>query len=351
MPSSEYWNNRAEETLLQNEKSVLEYEKDLKRAYEETRRRINTEINAFYNKYAKDNKIELSTAKRWLSNTELKTFKEQADFYLSEVKRLGLDPKYESYLKKLSDRARISRLQEIELNIRHNIEILSKQQEKELAVRLQGGYEHAFYTTLFGIQSAIGFGFSFTALGQQELEQAVKTKWLGSNFSDRVWTNKTALITQLNQLIPQEFVRGRGSNAIANDLADKLNVDYHKAVRLARTEMNHISNTATIESYKKSNVVKKYEYLATLDNRTSQICRELDGRIFEVDQAQTGINLPPMHPHCRSTTVPHFDNIESTPGRVASDPNGRTYTVDETITYKEWAKKYATKSYSDKLQD
>ncbi|MCC8100442.1 MAG: minor capsid protein [Clostridiales bacterium] len=37
--------------------------------------------------------------------------------------------------------------------------------------------------------------------------------------------------------------------------------------------------------------------------RTSEICRRLGGQRFPVTEAQAGTNLPPMHPHCRSTTM------------------------------------------------
>ena len=48
----------------------------------------------------------------------------------------------------------------------------------------------------------------------------------------------------------------------------------------------------------------KYEYQAYLDSRTSDICKGLDNEIFYTKDAQTGVNFPPMHPNCRSTTLP-----------------------------------------------
>lgn len=39
-----------------------------------------------------------------------------------------------------------------------------------------------------------------------------------------------------------------------------------------------------------------------LDSRTSLICSELHRETFETSKASVGVNYPPMHPRCRSTT-------------------------------------------------
>jgi hypothetical protein len=43
-------------------------------------------------------------------------------------------------------------------------------------------------------------------------------------------------------------------------------------------------------------------YDAFLDNRTSAICREMDGKYFKITEKKIGVNAPPLHPSCRSTT-------------------------------------------------
>jgi len=53
LPSKEYWEARSERTLIANEKSAMQYEKDLKKAYQATITRITKEIESFYGRYAK----------------------------------------------------------------------------------------------------------------------------------------------------------------------------------------------------------------------------------------------------------------------------------------------------------
>jgi NAD+--asparagine ADP-ribosyltransferase len=78
-------------------------------------------------------------------------------------------------------------------------------------------------------------------------------------------------------------------------------------MRLVRTETNHFQNRAELQSYKDEDV-EYYRFDATLDGRTSDICRELNGKIFRVADAIEGVNYPAMHVNCRSTTTIVFPN-------------------------------------------
>lgn len=345
---TKYWIDRMERILTGNEKNALEFEQDLKTAYQKTLQAMQTELEAFYQRYAKKNRITYTEARQRLNNKELKTFLERQRTYLAEVQKLGVNKQYEAYLRQLSGRAYVTKLEEIQANLRYHIETLNVQYEAGLGNLLKECYEDSFYKTLFDVQKNVGFGVDFTAPGSAQLDAAVREKWNGDNYSGRIWANKDRLVATLNQLIPQEFVRGRSSQEIARDVAERMNVSYSNAVRLVRTEVNYISNKGTIKAYKDSAVVPEFEYVATLDNRTSDICIDMDGKVFPLAQAATGINVPPLHPHCRSTTIPHFaeDDLLEPADRVARDKDGKTYLVGEDVTFKQWTDKYASAAYA-----
>ena len=71
---------------------------------------------------------------------------------------------------------------------------------------------------------------------------------------------------------------------------------------IARTEVVRLSNLGLKDMYKE-NGIERYRYLAANDNRTSEICLSLDGSVFPLSEGAPGINMPPMHPNCRSTIV------------------------------------------------
>lgn len=78
----------------------------------------------------------------------------------------------------------------------------------------------------------------------------------------------------------------------------------HQVVSIVRTSVNQVANEASNRVYEANqDITKKYKYVATLDSRTSAICRALDGKVFEYGKGPK----PPQHFGCRSTIVPEID--------------------------------------------
>jgi SPP1 gp7 family putative phage head morphogenesis protein len=81
----------------------------------------------------------------------------------------------------------------------------------------------------------------------------------------------------------------------------------NQIVTLVRTSINQVANSASQQVYEANqDITKKYRYVATLDTRTSAICRALDGQEFPYGRGPT----PPQHFNCRSTTIPVIDYDE-----------------------------------------
>jgi SPP1 gp7 family putative phage head morphogenesis protein len=69
----------------------------------------------------------------------------------------------------------------------------------------------------------------------------------------------------------------------------------NQIITLVRTSINQVANTASQQVYEANqDITKKYRYVATLDTRTSSICRALDGREFEYGKGP----MPPQHFNC-----------------------------------------------------
>lgn len=78
----------------------------------------------------------------------------------------------------------------------------------------------------------------------------------------------------------------------------------HQILTIVRTSVQQVSNAVSDQVYRANgDITKKYRYLATLDSRTTAICRSLDGQEFEYGKGPT----PPVHFNCRSTTIPIID--------------------------------------------
>jgi SPP1 gp7 family putative phage head morphogenesis protein len=111
----------------------------------------------------------------------------------------------------------------------------------------------------------------------------------------------------------------------------------NQVVALVRTSINQVANTASQQVYEaNSDITSKYRYVATLDTRTSAICRALDGKEFPYGKGPT----PPQHFNCRSTTVPVIDyeglGFTPPPEGTRASAGGQ---VPADTTYGEWLAK------------
>ena len=109
----------------------------------------------------------------------------------------------------------------------------------------------------------------------------------------------------------------------------------NQIITLVRTSINQVANTASQQVYEANqDITKKYRYVATLDTRTSSICRALDGREFEYGKGP----MPPQHFNCRSTTVPVIDPDILPPSTTATRAS-KDGQVPINQSYGEWLAK------------
>lgn len=92
--------------------------------------------------------------------------------------------------------------------------------------------------------------------------------------------------------------RVRGTGTVAGT------INQRQAEALVRTAVQEIASKVTFRTYEESGIVEEYEYVATLDRRTTLLCRSLDGKVFRLDDAKAP--RPPIHWQCRSTTIPRI---------------------------------------------
>jgi SPP1 gp7 family putative phage head morphogenesis protein len=108
----------------------------------------------------------------------------------------------------------------------------------------------------------------------------------------------------------------------------------NQIITLVRTSINQVANTASQQVYEANqDITKKYRYVATLDTRTSAICRALDGQEFEYGKGPT----PPSHFNCRSVTVPVIDPDILPPSTTATRAS-KDGQVPINTTYGKWLK-------------
>lgn len=347
MRNAEYWAERALNEALMGERSVLEYENALLDAYRVALREIKKDLESFFSKYAKENKVTYAEARRRLVSSEMKEFKATVKMWLDYARQNGWNRVYIQYLEKLLNMKYITRLEMLEADIRYQIELIENNKEKNIKDLMEINYLAAYYVRYHDFATGAEMSVRFDTIDAHTLAQAVAKKWDDGNYSTRVWNDRNRLVKAMSTILPQSFSRGLNVNKLGDMLAKELNVSQNRGRTLARTEINNICNQADLAVYRAAGI-EKYQFVATLDLRTSEICRSMDNTVHEVSQARTGINFPPLHPNCRSTTVAYHEDLQGLE-RIARDSEGKNIRVPRGMSQEEWIKKYVPEEDRDKL--
>ena len=210
----------------------------------------------------------------------LKLFKATRKEVLNELKIIYADIESTEYAKYQIDSLLVS--------INKAIDNLYNQNEKEIIVGLKDIYIE------MDKQASIDLEASFNPINDRLIEEVIKTNWSGLSFSERIWEHRRKLALTIKEELSKGLIRGDSLQDISRIIADKLNNSYSNAMRLVRTESCWVMNEATVNNYK-DNGISKYEIMAYLDNKTSKICRSMDGEVVNVKDAVAGKNMPPFH--------------------------------------------------------
>ncbi|MDU2591702.1 MAG: minor capsid protein [Paeniclostridium sordellii] len=361
--SNEYWEDREKERLELIDISVDDRIKDIEDIMNNTIKKLDHEILKLYEKYANDNELSYQETLLYLNNDERKEFQKDLRYYIETFKDGSKASLYRSELQALSTRARVKRLEALKANIKIQSTELEKLLIDEMPSTFNSAYQDSYFYNLYSqCMYTNNLGLRFDIPSPNIIKELLNNPWSGKNYSEKVWNLTSNFNYKLDSIITSGLIRGEHPNLIARNLKEatlgKRDKDgnlrggkLYDCKRLVRTEAAFIAEQATKKSYD-SNNIKEYEYLATLDLRTSAICRELDGKVFKVKDAVTGLNYPPMHCFCRSTTIPkiRWDEEESTPyKRISRNPTtGKNIYIDD-IDYSDWKDEQYSKYGENKI--
>ena len=307
--------------------------------YDNALNEINRDIYKYLTKISEDNQMSLSEAKKLLNDNELKDF--HMDLKRFTEKAQGkLSPEVEKELNNASHRVRISKLQAMETQIKGQVNKLLNIEQKELFNSLGKTYKDNFYHMTYDLQRIKGYDF-VEGINARKLDVILNKPWAPDekNFSQRIWGRNDKIVNELHKELTQNIIRGRSPDEAINSIAKKFETSKSNAARLVYTESAAITSMADEDSYKETGV-EKYQILATLDIRTSPICREMDSKIFDRKDYKVGITAPPFHVYCRTTTVPYFEDFLEDETRVMRNPiTGKTEKIPY-MNYDDWYKKF-----------
>ena len=349
MKNQDYWTQRKANLIYEQMDKAEKQADKFDKVYEQAKAYLDKEINKIFDKFQRDYGLSESDARR-----TLKTMKTEKN--LAELRRMlearPNDPNIQRLLADLDSPAYTYRMKRLErlsddLNLmRSSIYLSEKQGSDDFYSDLM---KDSYYKATFDLQQQTGLAYHFSGLPETEIKRLQGLKWTGEGYSDRIWSNTGALASSVKDELLVSLMTGRSVRDTSQAIAERFEVGKGKARRLVRTESAFFHNQMELLSYEDAEITK-YKFVAVLDKRTSHICQQHDNKVYDTKDAIPGVNYPPMHPWCRSTTIAHDEDIDySKLERRARNPEtGKVEYVPADMSYKEWYSKYVVKARDSK---
>lgn len=339
MKNSEYWKLRFEQLeQAQNGQGAAAFA-EIEKQYKEAQKQIEGQIARWYQRFADNNGITLAQARQYLKGAALKEFQWDVQDYIKYGQDNALMGGWMKELENASAKYHISKLEALKIQTQHSLEVMFSKQMGTVTGAMGDIFESGYYHTAYELQKGFNIGWDIAGLDQSQIEKVLSKPWAvdGKNFSERIWTNKEKLISELHGELTQNIMLGADPQKAIDSLAKKMNTSKQNAGRLIMTEEAYFSSAAQRDCFNELDV-EQYEIVATLDSHTSDICRSLDGKHFPMKDFQAGVTAPPFHVYCRSTTVPYFDEDFGDIGERAArdEETGKTYYIPDDMNYEEW---------------
>lgn len=339
--SSTYWQGRFDQIEQSANNRSTKYVKQLEKKYQIAAQQIDGQINAWYQRIAANNEVSMTEARKLLSSSELKEFKWTVEDYIKYGQENAIDQRWMKELENASAKFHISRLEAMKIEARQQIELATGGMVDDVDTLLKNVYSDTFYRSCFEMQKGIGVGFDVSKLDGGKVSRILSKPWSvdGTNFSEKLWSNKAKLINNLDQELSRMILTGESPQRAIANIRKAMDTSQYAAKRLVMTEQAYFTSVAQKDAYGELDV-EEYEIVATLDNRTSKICQEQDGKHYPVKDMVAGVNAPPFHVFCRTTTCPYFDDEFMIGGKRIAKGDDGFYEVPANMTYPEWKKSF-----------
>ena len=301
MENAVYWRDRE---TAQREAYILTEEEEMRevnRIYRDMYRWAEREISAFYGRYADAEGIDITEAKKRVSNLDIEEYERLAKKYVADK---DFSPRANQEMRLYNATMRINRMEllkaQVGLKLVDGFNDIEKHYEKiatDRAVQELERMSGILGNTLTDVQTA------------KYARNIVNADFYNANFSERIWSHMDNLRSDLAIELQKGFIAGISSQEMARRIKEhSFEKSYKDAHRLVVTELRRVQTDVARQQYEESGV-EEYEYCAVNPN-ACPICRDLDGKVFKVSEMKAGENAPPIHPNCHCTTAPKVDEDE-----------------------------------------
>ncbi len=360
MNSQEYWRKREEEWILRQLTQDQDQSKAIAKKLQASLDAIQKEIDANWERFAGREGVTLSEAKKKALKMDVESFARKAKAY---VETKDFSSKANDELRLYNVTMRTNRLELLKSQIGLELIAMSDDLDQYMAETLtKSGEEEA-------MRQAGILGETLSKDYKKTAEEIANASFQGATFSQRIWGNSEVLKAELDRLLTKSLVQGRNPREMARELRTLFDRSQYEAERLMRTETARVQISMQMRSYLDAGITE-YQFIA--EPSACPTCAALNDKIFKVEDFLAGKNAPPMHPHCRCSTVPYFDEETQINGEriqyvnpIYNEPRPEKEDFDDPNDWweerekrnermsgrKEWLKKEADRFYDIRLEN
>jgi SPP1 gp7 family putative phage head morphogenesis protein len=299
---SNYWlEKRIANLLADNEIQGKNALQSVLPLYEGALKNIQSQIQNVYDNYVGPNGVEKEKLRQIINGTDRAKFLKSVK---ANMQKVGLD------VNRIYDDGKLMRLNRLEaLKEQMYWQIMAiAPNERDVTGRTYADIvQNTYQKTHDTVAKGYGITNAFATLDGYTTEAILREKWLGQSYSNRVWGNVNELALKLPEIVGSGIISGEAYGKTIQRVRTEFGVKYYEAQRLVLTETAYFSGRAELKSYNDDGI-EWYEFSAILDKKTSKICEDTNNQRFRLSEAVTGVNYPPLHPWCRSTTYPILED-------------------------------------------
>ena len=315
MNSYDYW---LERERAQREEYIKEEEqqaREIERIYNNMYAWCEREINGFYGKYATAEGIDITEAKKRVSEADIKAYEALAKQYVADRE---FSDQANAEMRLYNATMKINRLEllkaQIGVHLVDGVNSLDEYYEKVLTDRTEAELKR---------QAGILGSTVTDADTVKRAKNIVNASFYNATFSERIWANMDNLKNDIANELQKGLIAGVSSREMARRIKQHaIDPNQYDAHRLMVTELRRVQTDVAMDSYR-ANGVGRYIFMA-VNPRACPECRKIDGKDYAVEDAQPGYNAPPMHPQCHCCTAPYVEEDEYNAWLNYLNQGGRT---------------------------
>ncbi len=294
------WENKSREMLhIQSMfRTDAEYNKAIREIYQRAESQITKEINSELVKFASKENLSMDIAREKIRKFDVEAFGAKAKQYIEDG---NLTARAKEELRTYNVTMRTNRLELLKANMELETVKAADAEGKLLYSRL----DEEFYSEVKRQAGILGTTVPSKTSLERRARAIIEADFKGTSFDNRVWRNQAELQRELERVVERTLIQGKSPIDGARDLekyVSKAISDRTKqAQALSVTESARVQTGSQKLAFEEFGI-KRYEFIAETDDRTCEVCEELNGRRFNVIDMAPGLNAAPMHTFCRCST-------------------------------------------------